>query len=65
MSEGAIYTDWIEGKFDKYIPSVYGMDYGYFPDPLALVEVAVNKKLMKLTVNVQNKFLLWICFLCF
>jgi len=51
MSEGAIYTDWIEGKFDKYIPSVYGMDYGYFPDPLALVEVAVNKKLMKIFVR--------------
>ena len=51
MSEGAIYTDWIQGKFNTSVPSVHGMDYGYFPDPLALVEVAVVKKEMKIYVR--------------
>mgnify|MGYP000518700750 CR=1 FL=1 len=51
MSEGAIYTDWIQGKFNTKVPSVHGMDYGYFPDPLALIEVAVVKKEMKIYVR--------------
>jgi len=42
-AEGVIFDNWIEGEFDAMIPSVYGMDYGYSPDPLALVRVAVDR----------------------
>jgi phage terminase large subunit len=42
QAEGAVFPNWIEGPFDMSLPYAYGLDYGYFPDPLALVRVAVD-----------------------
>jgi phage terminase large subunit len=50
-SEGAVYQNWIEGAFDESLPSAYGLDFGFFPDPLALVEVAIDKKLKRVYVR--------------
>lgn len=41
--EGAIFNNWKEGEFDTSLPFAYGLDYGYWPDPLALVKVAVDE----------------------
>ena len=43
-AEGAIFTNWKEGAFDLSLPYCYGMDYGYYPDPLGLIKVAVDAK---------------------
>lgn len=48
QAEGAIYKNWKEGEFDTSLPYCYGLDFGYFPDPLALVKVAVDKKKKKI-----------------
>ena len=50
-SEGAVYQNWIEGAFDESLPSAYGLDFGFFPDPLALVETAIDKKLKRVYVR--------------
>jgi phage terminase large subunit len=42
QAEGAVFPNWVEGPFDMSLPYAYGLDYGYFPDPLALVRVAVD-----------------------
>lgn len=42
QAEGAIFTNWKEGEFDTSLPYAYGLDFGYWPDPLALVKVAVD-----------------------
>lgn len=42
--EGVIFERWQEGEFDASIPYIYGLDFGYFPDPTALVQVAVDEK---------------------
>ena len=41
---GVIYPSWREGEFDLSLPSACGLDLGYFPDPLALCRIAINKK---------------------
>ena len=41
-TEGVIFSNWEEAPFDESIPHLYGLDYGFWPDPLALVEVAVD-----------------------
>ena len=43
-AEGAIFQNWREGAFDTSLPYAYGLDFGYFPDPLAMVKCAVDKK---------------------
>lgn len=43
-AEGAIFTNWTEGEFDTSLPYGYGLDFGFFPDPLALVKCAIDKK---------------------
>ena len=50
-SEGAVYQNWVEGEFDTSLPSAYGLDFGFFPDPLALVEVAIDKKTRRVYVR--------------
>lgn len=47
-AEGAIYKNWKEGKFDTTLPYCYALDPGFFPDPLAMVKVAVDKKRKKI-----------------
>jgi len=41
-AEGVIFEDWQEGTFDNSLPYAYGLDFGYFPDPTALIKVAVD-----------------------
>jgi phage terminase large subunit len=43
-AEGVVYSDWIDGEFDTSLPYVYGLDFGFSPDPTAMVKVAVDKK---------------------
>jgi len=47
-AEGVIFDNWIEGKFNERLPSVYGLDWGYAPDPLGVVRVAVDRKQRKI-----------------
>ena len=42
--EGAIFPNWSEGEFNKLLPSCVGLDWGYSPDPLAALRIAVEKK---------------------
>ena len=41
---GAIFENWAEGEFDFSLPGAYGLDFGYFPDPTALVQIAIDNK---------------------
>lgn len=43
-AEGVIYSDWKFGKFDRNLPCVYGLDFGYSVDPDALIQVAIDRK---------------------
>lgn len=46
--EGVILPNWRYGDFDDNLNYFFGMDYGFFPDPDALVKVAIdegNKKI--------------------
>jgi len=43
-AEGVIFENWTYGDFDYSIPSIYGLDYGFYPDPTALVQVAIDSK---------------------
>lgn len=43
-AEGVIFENWEIGNFNFNLPSVLGLDYGYFPDPLAMVRVAVDER---------------------
>lgn len=42
--EGVIYPDWSYGEFDASLPFGYGLDFGFYPDPDALVKVAIDKR---------------------
>jgi len=48
---GVIFPNWIEGEFDESFPSGYGLDFGFYPDPLALVKVSVDKKEKKIYIK--------------
>lgn len=41
-AEGVVYSNWVEGEFDESLPYCYALDYGFSPDPLALIEIAVD-----------------------
>jgi phage terminase large subunit len=43
-AEGVIFTNTEVGEFDESLPYVYGLDFGFNPDPDALVKVAIDKK---------------------
>lgn len=43
-AEGVIFEQWTEQPFDYSLPYAYGLDFGYSPDPTALIAVAVNDK---------------------
>ena len=49
--QGVIFPNWVEGEFDTSLPFAYGLDFGYYPDPLALVKVAVDKGAKKIYVQ--------------
>ena len=42
--EGVVFTNWTTGEFDESLPHCYGLDFGYSPDPTALVRVAIDSK---------------------
>jgi phage terminase large subunit len=42
--QGAIFQNWSVGEFDKSLPHVYGLDFGFSNDPDSLIKVAVDKK---------------------
>lgn len=43
-AEGVIFDTWEEGIFDDTLPYAFGLDYGYSPDPLGVVKVAVDSR---------------------
>ena len=44
ITEGVIFENWETGEFDDSLPYCYGLDLGFFPDPTAMVKVAVDNK---------------------
>ena len=49
--QGVIFANWLEGEFDTSLPFAYGLDFGFYPDPLALVKVAVDATANKIYVK--------------
>lgn len=47
-SEGVVFETWDEGEFDETLPYCYGLDFGFYPDPLAMTRVAVNQREKKI-----------------
>ena len=50
-AEDVVFEDWEEGEFNELLPYCYGLDWGYFPDPLAMVKVAIDRKKMEIYVK--------------
>ena len=48
---GVIFENWEEGDFDWSLPYAYGLDFGYEPDPSALVTVAIDDKRKVIYLN--------------
>jgi len=46
--EGVVYPRWSYGEFDLSLPYGYGLDFGFFPDPDAMIKVAIDKKAKKI-----------------
>ena len=49
--EGQIFTNWDIGDFDNTLPYGYGLDFGYHPDPDALIKVTINEKAKKIYLD--------------
>lgn len=49
--QGVVFPNWVEGEFDTSLPFAYGLDFGFYPDPLALVKVAVDTTANKIYVK--------------
>ena len=49
--QGVVFPNWVEGGFDNSLPFAYGLDFGFYPDPLALVKVAVDNTAKKIYVK--------------
>ena len=49
--EGVVFENWRYGEFRDDLPYIYGLDYGFYPDPTALVKVAIDDKQKKLYVK--------------
>lgn len=49
--EGLIYPNWKFGEFDTSLPFIFGLDFGFHPDPDAMVKVAINKKLKQIYLH--------------
>lgn len=49
--EGQIFTNWRIGEFDDTLPYGYGLDFGYHPDPDAMVKEAVDEKRKKIYLD--------------
>ena len=42
--EGLIYPNWKYGEFNDALPHQFGLDFGFNPDPDAMVKVAIDEK---------------------
>lgn len=42
--EGAVFKNWKKGEFDESLPYIYGLDFGFSPDPDVMVKMAVDEK---------------------
>jgi len=42
--EGQIFINWDFGEFDTTLPYGYGLDFGFNPDPDAMVKTAIDEK---------------------
>jgi phage terminase large subunit len=49
--EGQIFTNWTVGEFDSTLPYGFGLDFGYHPDPDAMVRVAVDERRRKIYMD--------------
>ena len=49
--EGVVFENWEEGEFNHYLPNCFGLDFGFSPDPCAMVKVSVDRKLKKIYVQ--------------
>jgi len=43
-AEGVVFPNWKDGTFDESLSYVYGLDFGFSPDPTAMVKVAIDDK---------------------
>ena len=43
-SEGVVFENWRLGPFVDTGQTIFGQDYGYYPDPTTLIQVSVDKK---------------------
>lgn len=46
--EGVIYPNWSYGDFDTSLPYGFGLDFGFHPDPDAMVKIAIDEKNRKI-----------------
>jgi len=46
--EGVIYPNWSYGEFNESLPYGFGLDFGFHPDPDALVKIAIDEKNRKI-----------------
>lgn len=46
--EGVIYPNWEYGEFDNSLTAGFGLDFGFHPDPDALVKIAIDEKRKKI-----------------
>jgi len=49
--EGAIFPNWRFGDFDNTLPYLFGLDFGFHPDPDAMCRVAIDRKHKKIYAN--------------
>jgi len=50
-AEGVVFENWRLGDFDDSLPTIYGLDFGFYPDPTALVQVAIDSKRKRIYVK--------------
>ena len=50
-AEGVVFENWRHGDFDDSLPTIYGLDFGFYPDPTALVQVAIDSKRKRIYVK--------------
>jgi len=50
-AEGAIFTNWRVGEFDESLSHMYGLDFGFHPDPDACSKNAIDRRGRKIYVK--------------
>jgi phage terminase large subunit len=43
-ADGVVIENWSYGEFDDSHTIIYGLDYGFYPDPTALIQLSVDQK---------------------